>query len=151
MRNSDTFRMPSLPVLLTRSFTLLVVCILSTFFLAASPDAHAASHSITRATDFPSVYIYLDHRKVHDDENNGCKYYPYESCTVIDFVDAGWHTAFCQAQGESISDLGYTNNWWTSVQTPSGTVGWVSNLYIRGDEKIAGIPYCENGNGVTPV
>jgi hypothetical protein len=61
---------------------------------------------------------------------------------VVEYVNAGSYQAKCQKQGETVSDLGYTNNWWTDVLTPNGHEGWVTNIYIKGGTKIAGVPDC---------
>ncbi|CAL9643852.1 MULTISPECIES: peptidase M23 [Streptomyces] len=55
-----------------------------------------------------------------------------------------WADAICQTQGQTVHDPAVgTNNWWTAVMEFSGSdVAWVNNLYIRGGEKIAGVPDC---------
>ncbi|MER6710149.1 MULTISPECIES: peptidase M23 [unclassified Streptomyces] len=55
-----------------------------------------------------------------------------------------WADAICQTQGQTVHDPAVgTNNWWTAVMELSGSdVAWVNNLYIRGGEKIAGVPDC---------
>lgn len=52
--------------------------------------------------------------------------------------------ALCQKQGQTVSDPAVgTNNWWTAVMEFSGSdLAWVNNLYIRGGQKIAGVPDC---------
>jgi len=39
---------------------------------------------------------------------------------------------------------GYSNDWWTLVSNlPNGIHdGWMSNIYIKGKEKIEGVPDC---------
>ncbi|MET9579820.1 peptidase M23 [Streptomyces massasporeus] len=55
-----------------------------------------------------------------------------------------WGDALCQKQGQTVHDPAVgTNNWWTAVMEFSGSdIAWVNNLYIRGGEKIAGVPDC---------
>ncbi|MFE7816535.1 peptidase M23 [Streptomyces sp. NPDC057433] len=55
-----------------------------------------------------------------------------------------WLDAVCQTQGETVTDPAVgTNNWWTQVMELSGSdVAWVNNLYLRGGQKIAGVPDC---------
>ncbi|KOG31436.1 hypothetical protein [Streptomyces resistomycificus] len=55
-----------------------------------------------------------------------------------------WLDAICQTQGQTVTDPAVgTNNWWTAVQEFAGSdVAFVSNLYIRGGVKIAGVPDC---------
>ncbi|MBB6074216.1 peptidase M23 [Streptomyces paradoxus] len=55
-----------------------------------------------------------------------------------------WGDALCQTQGQNVHDPAVgTNNWWTAVMEFSGSdIAWVNNLYIRGGQKIAGVPDC---------
>ncbi len=51
-------------------------------------------------------------------------------------------TAYCQKQGELISDSGYSSRWWTYLKSPSEQWGWVNNVYITGDEHLAHVSDC---------
>ncbi|MDT6983403.1 peptidase M23 [Streptomyces lusitanus] len=55
-----------------------------------------------------------------------------------------WLDAVCQTQGDTVTDPDVgTNNWWTAVQEFSGSdLAWVNNLYLRGGQKIEGVPDC---------
>jgi hypothetical protein len=55
-----------------------------------------------------------------------------------------WADAKCQTQGQTVHDPAVgTNSWWTLVTEFAGSdPAWVNNLYIRGGEKIAGVPDC---------
>ncbi|MFJ8630708.1 peptidase M23 [Streptomyces sp. NPDC093568] len=55
-----------------------------------------------------------------------------------------WMDAVCQTQGQYVHDPAVGgNSWWTAVQEFAGSdIAWVSNLYIRGGEKIAGVRDC---------
>jgi hypothetical protein len=114
------------------------ISVISTLVSPGLSTGHAAVHTTDQVAKI-SVTIYLSHRKVHD--INACAT-PTENCRVIEYVNAGSYQAKCQKQGDSVSDLGYTNNWWTDVLTPNGHWGWVTNIYIKGDTKIAGVPDC---------
>jgi hypothetical protein len=130
------------PPQLFRSFLKKIVIslpLLVGLLAGVNTSAHAASQSVTQAATPPMVTVYLNHRKVHD--FNACAT-PIENCPVIDYVDKGLHPAECQAQGETVTDRGYRNNWWTKLQAPSGKWGWVTNIYIKGGETIAGVPIC---------
>ncbi|GHO93936.1 hypothetical protein KSF_039840 [Reticulibacter mediterranei] len=114
------------------------IAVISTLVSPNLPTSRAAVHTTAQA-ESASVTIYLDHRKVHDID--ACAT-PTENCRVIEYVNAGSYQAKCQKQGDTVSDLGYTNNWWTDVLTPTGHWGWVTNIYIKGATKIAGVPDC---------
>lgn len=45
----------------------------------------------------------------------------------------------CQRQGDTVSDGGVTNNWWSKIASPAG---YVSNVYIKGPAKLDGVPEC---------
>ncbi|TXS49282.1 peptidase M23 [Streptomyces sp. uw30] len=55
-----------------------------------------------------------------------------------------WLDAVCQTQGQYVYDPAVGgNSWWTAVQEFAGSdIAWVNNLYIRGGEKIEGVPDC---------
>jgi hypothetical protein len=123
------------------------IAVISTLVSPNLPVSHAAVRTTAQAAN-KSVTIYLNHRKVHD--INACAT-PVENCRVIEYVNAGSYQAKCQKQGETVSDLGYTNNWWTDVLTPNGHWGWVTNIYIKGGTKIAGVPDCTNAAPPPPA
>lgn len=115
-----------------------IAALVSSICLQSAPVTHAASRSTTLANNVP-VTVYLNHRKVHD--INACAT-PAEGCPVLEYINAGTYQASCQKQGETVSDVGYTNNWWMDLQAPDGKWGWVSNIYIKGGHTIAGVPVC---------
>ncbi|WP_405593972.1 peptidase M23 [Streptomyces sp. NBC_01092] len=55
-----------------------------------------------------------------------------------------WLDAVCQTQGQYVYDPAVGgNSWWTAVQEFAGSdIAWVNNLYIRGGEKVEGVPDC---------
>jgi hypothetical protein len=60
-------------------------------------------------------------------------------------IDAGKYDAECQMQGEQVTASGYTNSYWTKLlKIGSGIVegGWITNIYIKGDSIIDGVPMC---------
>jgi hypothetical protein len=79
---------------------------------------------------------------MYEDNLPNCVRSPNTSCPIVDNVGPGTYGASCQEQGQTFSDLGYTNNWWTDLQGPGGTWGWVSNIYIKGGQMISGVPVC---------
>lgn len=131
-----------------RVLTLAVVsaaCLLSTIFLQPAPVTHAASlnSSVASNVSTTGVYVYLNHRKLHNFAD--CSQKPVESCPVLEYINKGTYQALCQQEGETVSDVGYTNDWWTELQDPNFGLGWISNIYLQGGHTIAGVPVC-NGN-----
>lgn len=46
----------------------------------------------------------------------------------------------CQKQGDTVNAEGYTNNWWSKLQSPSG---FISNIYIDDpNAKLPNVPLC---------
>lgn len=119
--------------------------------LLVSNPAYAASqntstvHSQTlhpAANAGVSVFVYATNVNVREEFTAGCFQNPNTGCPVLERISRVQVTGECQIQGESITDLGITNDWWSSVVTPDGTTGWVSNIYIQGGQTIAGEPIC---------
>ncbi|WP_320780704.1 peptidase M23, partial [Streptomyces sp. CRN 30] len=69
---------------------------------------------------------------------------PNTSSNVLAVRSRYWLDAVCQTQGEYVEDPAVGgNSWWTAVQEFAGSdIAWVSNLYLRGGEKIDGVPDC---------
>ncbi|MFJ4686636.1 peptidase M23 [Streptomyces sp. NPDC088789] len=107
--------------------------------LAPSASGRPAASAAAR----PSVYIWAtDVNLRHDGADPNCVFHPSRTCPVVAKVSRTTVDAHCQRTGETVHDLGYSNRWWTQVELADGTIGWVNNLYIRGGEKIAGVPDC---------
>jgi cell wall-associated NlpC family hydrolase len=66
---------------------------------------------------------------------------PSTNDAVIGSVGISTLNAICQQQGAWVNANGYSNNWWTRINYGSGS-GWVSNIFIKGDQMIAGVPTC---------
>jgi len=69
---------------------------------------------------------------------------PSTSNSVIGSVGISTRTAICQQQGALVNAAGISNNWWTKINYNGGS-GWVSNIYIKGSQQIAGVPHCSGG------
>ncbi|MER7234745.1 peptidase M23 [Streptomyces olivaceus] len=69
---------------------------------------------------------------------------PTTESNVLAVRSTYWLDAVCQKQGQYVNDPAVGgNSWWTAVQEFSGSdIAWVNNLYLRGGEKIAGVPDC---------
>lgn len=59
---------------------------------------------------------------------------------------AGSNYFYCQTEGRSYSDNGYSNDWWLKTDDDSGNSNvWVNAVYISGGddyEPISGVPRC---------
>jgi hypothetical protein len=90
-----------------------------------------------------SVYIWATNVNVHWGEGGQCLTYPSESCAVVGQFSQQYVSDECQATGQSVTYDGITNNWWSRVLVNGQAgYGWVSNIFIRGGETIAGVPKC---------
>jgi hypothetical protein len=59
---------------------------------------------------------------------------------VVSYVNANFtYTAECWQQGGTVTDHGITNSNWVKLRLNSGAEGWVSAIYLRGDDK-GGVP-----------
>ncbi|WP_399136474.1 peptidase M23 [Streptomyces sp. NBUA17] len=69
---------------------------------------------------------------------------PTTDSNVLAVRSTYWLDAVCQKKGQYVNDPAVGgNSWWTAVQEFSGSdIAWVNNLYLRGGEKIAGVPDC---------
>ncbi|MEV6676457.1 hypothetical protein AB0N09_06235 [Streptomyces erythrochromogenes] len=99
------------------------------------------------ATDFTEVHIWATGVNVRNAASGipfqTCKTFPSrQNCQVVATVSRTTVTAYCQKQGELVSDSGYSSRWWTYVESPSGPWGWVNNVYITGDEHLAHVSDC---------
>lgn len=51
--------------------------------------------------------------------------------------------ASCQTRGDRVNDPAGTSEWWSFVSLPSGSDElWISNVFLKGGEKIDGVPDC---------
>ncbi|MCC5033606.1 hypothetical protein DMH02_010325 [Streptomyces sp. WAC 00631] len=106
--------------------------------VAAAPSASAAPE---RAD--VSVYVWATNVNVRNSYSSTCDNYPSRAnCATVTRVSATWVNAWCQTPGETINDSGYSSRWWTFLQAPNGTWGWVSNVYIRGEAHLSNVPDC---------
>ncbi|MFJ6777729.1 hypothetical protein [Streptomyces yangpuensis] len=99
------------------------------------------------AADFTEVHVWATGVNVRNADSGTpferCKTFPSrQNCQVVATVSRTTVTAYCQKQGELISDSGYSSRWWTYVESPSGPWGWVNNVYITGDEHLAHVSDC---------
>ncbi|WSQ14523.1 peptidase M23 [Streptomyces sp. NBC_01231] len=121
--------------LIRRSATALAVAALATGALATTAQAAPATANGGDPT-LTDVYIWAT------DVNLRAQ--PTTSSAVLAVRSTYWLDAVCQKQGQTITDPAVgTNNWWTAVQELSGSdIAYVNNLYLRGGQKIAGVPDC---------
>ncbi|MCF3965063.1 peptidase M23 [Streptomyces fuscigenes] len=49
----------------------------------------------------------------------------------------------CQTPGDTVTEPQGTSSWWSLVELPGGSDAlYMSNVFIKGGEKIAGVPDC---------
>ncbi|WP_405421952.1 hypothetical protein [Streptomyces erythrochromogenes] len=117
----------------------------------AGPATASASGQPTAtvrpAVDFTEVHVWATGVNVRNAASGipfeTCKTFPSrQNCQVVATVSRTTVTAYCQKQGEVISDSGYSSRWWTYLESPSGPWGWVNNVYITGDEHLAHVKDC---------
>ncbi|MFD4540035.1 peptidase M23 [Streptomyces bauhiniae] len=109
----------------------------------SAPTASVAP-ATARAAATVTVYVWGSNVAVRAYESaNNCLNYPSISCRLLGRVTQVYGEATCQKRGQTVNAEGITNNWWTFLD-PNGSVpgGWVSNIYIRGGQKIEGVPDC---------
>ncbi|WP_030678653.1 hypothetical protein [Streptomyces cellulosae] len=121
--------------LIRRSATALAVAALATGALATTAQAAPATATGGDPT-LTDVYIWAT--------GVNLRAQPTTSSPVLAVRSKYWLDAVCQKQGQSITDPAVgTNDWWTAVQEFSGSdIAYVNNLYLRGGQKIAGVPDC---------
>ncbi|NEC86153.1 peptidase M23 [Streptomyces sp. SID12501] len=134
--------------MLRRSATAIAVTALAVGALAtsaeAAPDTRAsalnASTAVSAANDgdpdLTDIYIWATDVNLRSQPTSASPRLAVRSQYFMDAV--------CQKQGQFVNDPAVgANSWWTAVMEFGGSdVAWVSNLYIRGGEKIAGVPDC---------
>ncbi|KAI8815794.1 uncharacterized protein EV422DRAFT_345212 [Fimicolochytrium jonesii] len=68
---------------------------------------------------------------------------PHTGCKSLTKLSNKTVYGVCQTRGELVKNSnGYENDWWSKVVIGASKTAWVSNLYIQGGRKIAGIPDC---------
>ncbi|MFG2316867.1 peptidase M23 [Streptomyces tendae] len=121
---------------LTRhSVTALAAALLTAGALTATAQAAPAAPSGGDPT-LTDVYIWATDVRLRQE--------PTTDSNVLAVRSTYWLDAVCQKQGQYVHDPAVGgNSWWTAVQEFSGSdIAWVNNLYLRGGEKIAGVPDC---------
>ncbi|MFF6784705.1 peptidase M23 [Streptomyces sp. NPDC012510] len=99
------------------------------------------------AAGFTQVHVWATDVNVRNGASGApaetCRAYPSrQNCGVVATLSQITVTAYCQKQGELISDAGYSSRWWTYVEAPNRYWGWVNNVYITGDEHLAHVDDC---------
>ncbi|MGX1032508.1 peptidase M23 [Streptomyces sp. SAI-097] len=121
--------------LMRYSGTALAAAALTVGALAATAQAAPAAPSGGDPT-LTDVYIWATDVRLRQE--------PTTDSNVLAVRSTYWLDAVCQKRGQYVNDPAVGgNDWWTAVQEFSGSdIAWVSNLYLRGGEKIAGVPDC---------
>ncbi len=126
-------------VLLTSSLAGLGGVVFGAAVAAAAPTPEAS----------PTVSVYASSVNVRTG-GSACKSSPsIGNCsTIVTTVGPATVRALCQRAGQTISDGGYSSNYWTWVALSAGS-GFISNVYITGAAHLAGVPDCATGDPAT--
>ncbi|MER6678637.1 hypothetical protein [Streptomyces sp. NPDC000983] len=114
----------------------------------AQPSATARPAAAgSAAVDYTEVHVWATGVNVRNAASGipfeTCKTFPSrQNCQVVATLSRTTVTAYCQKQGELITDSGYSSRWWTYVKPPNEMWGWVNNVYITGDEHLAHVNDC---------
>ncbi|MBZ6196737.1 peptidase M23 [Streptomyces olivaceus] len=121
--------------LMRHSVTALAAAALAVGGLATTAQAAEAASSGGDPT-LTDVYIWATDVNLRQQ--------PTTDSNVLAVRSTYWLDAVCQKKGQYVNDPAVGgNSWWTAVQEFSGSdIAWVNNLYLRGGEKIAGVPDC---------
>ncbi|CAL9346183.1 peptidase M23 [Streptomyces sp. enrichment culture] len=121
--------------LMRHSVTALAAAALAVGGLATTAQAAGAAPSGGDPT-LTDVYIWATDVNLRQQ--------PTTDSNVLAVRSTYWLDAVCQKKGQYVNDPAVGgNSWWTAVQEFSGSdIAWVNNLYLRGGEKIAGVPDC---------
>ncbi|WP_037868664.1 SH3 domain-containing protein [Streptomyces sp. SPB074] len=61
---------------------------------------------------------------------------PAQGERVVSYVNANYsYTGLCWLEGDLVSDHGISNRNWVRLQLNSGGIGYVSAVYLKGDDK----------------
>lgn len=106
--------------------------------LLVAPSAQAATGPASETLASKTVYVYAT--DVHIRE------LPKTSAAILATVSHIHLTDWCQTNKGTtpVADpSGGTNSWWSMVTLTTGSdSGWISNVYLQGGKKIAGVPDC---------
>lgn len=106
----------------TISFSLILAAIAS--LTSAAPAAPTGK----------DVYVYGTNVNARECPHTGCKSIAQLSKQTV--------YAVCQTRGETVRAEGIENDWWSKVVVGASKTAFVTNIYIRGGHKIAGVPDC---------
>ncbi|MFF0743033.1 peptidase M23 [Streptomyces sp. NPDC004111] len=105
---------------------------------AAETQAQAQTEAQAQALKAKRVYLYAS--------NVNLREFPRTSAHVLATKSKIWLLDYCQTDRNTTpvkSPDGTMNRWWSKVTLTSGSdFAWVSNVYLRGGKKIAGVPDC---------
>jgi hypothetical protein len=92
------------------------------------------------------VYVWATNVNIRDNTSGpNCNAYPSPSnCPgIVRTVSRQEIGVYCQKRGQPVSDSGYYSEWWSyTYNGPYRASGWTSNVYIRGEAHLVGVPDC---------
>lgn len=108
---------------MTRRLTQRVATVASSSAIAVSAAMLAASPAMASTT-----VVAWTHGNVHAGPAKGER--------VVSYVNAGHsYTAQCWQKGDLVNDHGISNRNWVKLKLNSGGTGWVSAVYLKGNDK----------------
>jgi hypothetical protein len=128
------------------------VALLCTTTLSGSASADSTrtvgEKGARAAAAYPIVWVYVWATNVNVRDNTSgpnCNAYPSAAnCPgIVRKVSQQEIGVYCQKRGQPVSDSGYSSEWWSyTYNGPYKASGWTSNVYIRGNAHLDGIPDC---------
>ena len=98
------------------------------------------------AEQWITEYVWATNVNVRDETSGpNCYHYPsIANCPgIVRTVSKENITVTCQKRGQLITDSGYSSEWWSYTLNGSyRPSGWTSNVYIRGNAHLDGVPDC---------
>ena len=122
--------------------------------LAAAPSAHAAPAEVP--CSWSGGHLWCDFWVPGDGFSAGAPVVVASHGIGHEQVGAlpqGRNWIVCQLQGSTISQNGYSNNWWAWTTAENGRTGWVNALWASGGDNYGGFanaPLCGDDKPAVP-
>jgi hypothetical protein len=115
---------------------------------SADSTSIGGRHAASAAAAQPIIWVYVWATNVNVRDNTSgpnCNAYPSAgNCPgIVRKVSREEIGVYCQKRGQPVSDSGYYSEWWSyTYNGPYRASGWTSNVYIRGNAHLDGVPDC---------
>ncbi|WP_345655826.1 peptidase M23 [Streptomyces tremellae] len=102
---------------------------------ASVPAAASRAASAAQADPGVQVTVWASNVRLHNA--------PHVSAPSPAEFGPGTLIDICQTPGDPVTEPQGSSSWWSLVELPSGSDAlYMSNVFIKGGEKIAGVPDC---------